>query len=126
MLVQALEVILCGWNYVEQKRLLAYTLKLERERGNDRQVGEVLGYLSDANRMLKLRKEGIQQAEEALEIYERLGDVTNRAWFLTNLAWLLYEDGQLDTAEEVISRAANLLLEKGRESWVANLTVFLV
>jgi hypothetical protein len=71
---------------VEQKRLLTHTLKLERERGNDFGVARALGSLSDANRLLGLYEEGIQQAKEALEIYERLGDTVEQARCLIHLA----------------------------------------
>ena len=57
----------------ECKRLLIHTLELRRERGDDSQVALILRYLSDANRLLNL-EEGMQQAEEALEIYQRLGN----------------------------------------------------
>ena len=52
-----------------------HILKLWRERGDDHQIAKVLGYLSDANELLGLHKEGMQQAEEASEIFERLGDI---------------------------------------------------
>ena len=45
-------------NHAEQKRLLTHSLKLGRERGNDQEVADTLGYLSDANRGLGLHKEG--------------------------------------------------------------------
>ena len=60
-------------NQVERKRLLVHTLKLCRERGDQNRVAEVLYLLSDANRQMDLSEEGIQQAKEALEIYESLG-----------------------------------------------------
>ena len=36
-------------NHVEQKRILTHVLKLWREWGDDRQVAETLGYLSETN-----------------------------------------------------------------------------
>ena len=60
-------------NQAERKRLLVHTLKLCRERGDQNRVAEVLYLLSDANRQMDLSEEGIQQAKEALEIYESLG-----------------------------------------------------
>jgi len=76
-------------NYVERKRLLTHTLKLWRERGNDNGVAQTLSHLSDVNRLMHLPKEGIEQAKEALEIYERLGGTTSenvaRTFFLSFL-----------------------------------------
>ena len=57
-------------NRAEQKRLLTYTLELERGRGEDDRVAHTLWRLADANRMLGLQKEGVRQLEGALEIYE--------------------------------------------------------
>jgi tetratricopeptide (TPR) repeat protein len=75
-------------NHVESKRLLSHALKLERERGDDRQVAQILWDLSDSNRLMGLHEEGIQQAEEALEICERLGDAVGQARCLITLAVL--------------------------------------
>ena len=106
-------------NYTEQKRLLEYTLRLERERGDDAcQVASILGDLSDANRALGLFKEGIGQAREALGIYERIGGAGKRGYCLTGLAWLLHHDEQLDAAEDAASRAIKILPEKGQEDRV--------
>ena len=99
-------------NLVEQKRLLAHSLKLWRERGDDDQVATTLGYLSEANRLIGFHKEVIQQAKEASEIFERLGDTANQADYLINLAWALRDDGQFDAAEEAAFRAIDLLPEK--------------
>ena len=105
-------------NHVECKRLLIHTLKLYRERGADRAVASTLVELSSTNRVLDLRKEGIQLAKEGLEILERLGDTAEQARCLNILASLLREDRQLDAAEEAASRAINLLPEKGQEAGV--------
>ena len=102
-------------NLTEQKRLLAHVLQLERKQGNDRPVAQTLRRLSDANRMLGLYGEGRQQAEEAMGIWEQLGDTVGQAESLMQLAWLLYDDGQLDAAEEAVTRAIGLLPEKGQE-----------
>jgi len=99
-------------NHTESKRLLIYTLKLWREWGDDVEVAETLGFLSDKNRLLDLREEGIQQAKEALGIYERLDDTRGRAHALCHLAELLYDDQQLDAAEEAASQTINLLPER--------------
>ena len=100
-------------NFMEEKRLLADALKLYRERGDDGGVAVTLRCLSTANRQLKIYKEGIQQAEEALEIHERLGNPVAQARCLAFLAQLLQDDGQLDAAEKAASRAIDLVPEKG-------------
>ena len=101
--------------WAEQKRLLTQVLKLYRERGDDHSVAQTLRFLSDADRLLDLREEGILQAREALEILERLGDTAGQARCLDGLAQLLYEDKQLDAAEDVISRMIDLIPGKGEE-----------
>ena len=99
-------------NETECKRLLTHTLKLWRERGDDFEVAQTLWHLSDANRMLDLHEEGIQQAKEALQICEQLNNTFGRWHCLRNLAWLFYNDGQLDAAEEAASQSINLLPER--------------
>ena len=94
-------------NHEEQKRLLFDTLRLWRERGDDFQVAETLRFLSDANGWLGLYNEGIAQAKEALEIYERLDHIPGQARSLQELASLLYYDKQFDAAEEAALRAIN-------------------
>ena len=100
-------------NHVESKRLFTHTLELWRERGDDHHVARTLVFLAEANRFLDLHKEGIHQANEGLAIHERLGDTMRQAQTLESLARLLYEDGQLDAAEEVASRAIDLSSNKG-------------
>ena len=92
----------------ECKRLLIRTLELWRERGNNLEVAETLGFLSVANRSLGLHKEGIRQAEEALGIYQKLDRVDGQGISLQRLAQLLFEDNQLDAAKEAASRAIDL------------------
>ena len=110
-----------GWlfsevgNQVVCKHHLAHTLGLWRERGNDAMVAQTLRFLSDVNRQMGLCKEGIEQAREAAQINERLGDTSMQANCLTKLASLLLEDKQFDAAEEAASRAINLIPEKGQE-----------
>ena len=99
-------------NYMECKQLLIHTLKLWREWGNDLEVAHTLGHLGEMNRQLELREEGMQQVKEAVEISERLGNTFEQAHSWCGLAWLLYEDRQLDAAEEAASRAINLLPER--------------
>ena len=102
-------------NDAERKLILSQVVALERKRGSGVRIAESLQELSDANRMLGLCEEGIQQAREALEIYERLGDTTEQADCLRALALLLWEDQQLDAAEEAVTRAIDLFPEKGQE-----------
>ena len=98
-------------NDVERKRLLIHALKLWRERGDNFQVAVTLKFISGANRMLGLHKEGILQAKEALGIYEQLDHKSGQAKSLQQLASLLYEDGQLDAAEEAASGLIDLSTE---------------
>ena len=102
-------------NYAEYKRLLSHSLKLWREEGDDFQAGRALEALSESNRGMGLYEEGIQQAREGSEIFERLGEEVEQAGCLIMLAWLLHETKQLDTAEGAGLRAINLLLGKGEE-----------
>ena len=101
-------------NCVEEKRLLTRLLKVDREEGDERRVAWTLRRLSDANRRLGLFGEGIQQARESLEIRKRLDDAVGQAWCFNDLAFLLYDDGQLDAAEEA-TLATLELLEEGEE-----------
>ena len=102
-------------NRAEAKRLLLRTLALGRQREDYSSVVHTLRQLSNINRILGFSKEGIQQAEEALEILERTNDTRSRANCLDNLAWSLYFDNQFDAAENAASRAIGLIQEKGRE-----------
>jgi tetratricopeptide (TPR) repeat protein len=100
---------------VECKRLLICALNLWRERESDDWVARTLMELSETNRLMGLHEEGIPQAKEALEIYERLGDTGRQAECLIRLGRLLCEDKQFDAAEEAAFRAINLLPEKGEQ-----------
>jgi hypothetical protein len=76
-------------NFTKQKQLLNHTLDLERQRGNQARVAETLRYLCGVNRLLNLDEEGIGQAKEALEIFERINDMAGQAESLNSLAWVL-------------------------------------
>ena len=102
-------------NPVEQKRLLTHALELERQRGDNSRIARTLRRLSDANRFLHLYEEGIRQVQEALEIYEEMGDTILQTNCLDDLAWLLYSDKQLDRAKDAASRAIDLAPEEGHE-----------
>ena len=93
------------------KSLLTYALKLCRKRGDDIKGVQVLVALSGANRLLGLHEEGIRQAREASKICEHLGDAFELANSLRCLARALQEGDQLDAAEEVASRAFDILPE---------------
>lgn len=112
-------------NFVEQKRLLSRVLELEREQGDGFWVAEALVWLSGANRLLGLYEEGIQQAREALDIYEGLCAVVEQAICLSHLSLLLYQDKQLDVAEEAASRAIDLFPEEGQDFLVSQSHRFL-
>ena len=110
-LFQLSELFYSIGNYVESKQLITHALKLSREQGDDRWVARILLQLSDINRVMGLPEEGIQQAEEALDIFERLGDTIKQADCLTTLAQWLWSDKQLDAAEGAATRAIGLLSE---------------
>ena len=105
-------------NFAECKRLLSQSLELWRVQGDDLWVARVLGNLSGTNWQMDLYGEGISQAKEALEIFERLGCVAERAECLIDLASLLCDANQLDAAEEAGLHAINLLPDEGEELWV--------
>jgi tetratricopeptide (TPR) repeat protein len=108
-------------NHAEEKRLLTHTLKLDGQRKDRSWVAQTLRFLSDANRCLGLHEEGIEQAKEAREIYEQLGDTTGQGLSLNVLAQLLFDDLQLDAAETAAFLAIDLLSEKGEEYAVCQL-----
>ena len=100
-------------NRVEEKRLLVRTLDLWRERGDDLWVAIILNSLADVNRMLGLHAEGIENVKESLEIFERLNRTSDQADAYQYLARLLYDDNQVDAAEEAAFRSIALLPAKG-------------
>ena len=100
--------------FTEEKRLLDHTLNLWRERRNDLKIAQILKSLCNTNRMLGLHEEGIRRGKEALEIYEQLDDASEQADCLLYLTQLLYEDKQLDAAEEAALRAIHLS-DKGKQ-----------
>ena len=102
-------------NHAERKRLLNHALKLSQERGDDHQLPRILMHLSRVHLTMRFYGEGIQQAKEASEISERLGDTVEQARCLIELAWSLYHNKELEAAEEAGSRAVELLPEKGEQ-----------
>jgi len=107
-------------DYAEKERLLGHTLELFREQGDDLNFAGTLLDLSDVNRRLGRHEEGISQAKEALEIYERFHDVSGQARSLRTLAWVLCRSNQLDTAEETASRALDLFSGEGDQFQVSS------
>ncbi|KAF9785562.1 hypothetical protein BJ322DRAFT_1109000 [Thelephora terrestris] len=105
-------------NDMDGKRPLAHALKIGKEWGNDEQVALTLRHLAEAERILGLHGEGIQQLREASEIYEILGLIEGRAKCCNYLARFILEDQQLNAAEEAGSHAVNLFLDQGRGFWV--------
>ena len=102
-------------NFAEQKQLATRALGLSRERGDENRAAGALVSLCSVNGLLGLFKEGIDQAGEALVIWERLGDTAQQANCVNSLALILYGEGKLDAAEEAVFRAINLHSEKGWE-----------
>jgi hypothetical protein len=79
----------------------------------DPQVSHSLRYLSGVNRLLQLYKQGVGQAEEAFEIYERIDETAGQIRCLNQLVWLLFDDNQLDAAENAASCGIGLISGKG-------------
>ena len=102
-------------NNVERKRLLTHVLELDKKRGNDHNVAQILKELSHANLRLNLYEEGIRGAKEALEIHKRLGNTVAQANCSIIFARLLLGGRQPDAAEEAGLYAIELLPEKGQE-----------
>ena len=102
-------------NWVEAKRLFTHALGLWRERRSEDMVAQALRFLSDVNWQMDLCEEGIEQAREAMEIYERLGNTSMQANCQNRLAFLLHKEKQFDAAEEAASRAINLIGENGNQ-----------
>ena len=107
-------------NLAERKRLLNRALELWRGQGGDFQAARTLSDLSNTNQRMGLHEEGIPQAEEASQVFERLGKPVQQAESLVNLAWLLLRTEKLDAAEETAFHAINLLPEEGERFWVYN------
>ena len=100
-------------NQLDYWRVLHHALDIWREQGDECQVADALRSLSNASRLMYLYDAGIEQAKEASEIFERLGDTAHQAECLIKLAYVLFDDQQLDAAEEAASRAIDILLEQG-------------
>ena len=112
-LVELSELFSSVGNDVQRKKLLVHTLKLWRERADHAHVAETLQFLAEANRCLGLHEEGIKQAKEAVEIFKRRNNRLGQGQSNQRLAQLLYDDQQLEAAEEATSLAINLLSNNG-------------
>ena len=102
-------------SYAESKRVLTHTLKLWRERGNDRQAALTLGFLGKANRLLGLPKEGIFLVKEGLKACGHLRDTREYADTFVSLAYSLIADNQLDAAEETASQVIHFSQDKDEQ-----------
>ena len=108
-------------NHVERKRLLTHTLELWRKRKDKIRVAHTLRHLSSANRFIGHYDEGIGQVKEASEIFGKINNIRGQALALNDLAWLLFDDNQLDAAQDAASRGIDLIPEKGHEYIVCQL-----
>jgi len=107
-------------NHTESKRLRSHTLKLFREREDDFRAAQTLTLLSDVNRLLGHYEEGISQAKEASEIYERFGHNAGQGESLQMLAQSLYGSNQLNAAQDAASRVLDLFSGEGNQChWVS-------
>ena len=95
-------------NTVESKRLLTLTLKLWRERGNDRGVARALTSLCDINKAQGLYGEGVEQAREAVAIYQRLGDPVAAAHSLHSYTLVLAANDQPEAAKTTAREVTEL------------------
>ena len=111
-LCQLAELFGLTGNFAERKRLTTHALELGRRRMDHAQVAFALRRLADSNRLLHLYGEGIQQAKEAMEVYERIGDTIGQAWCLCDLAHVLFDGRRLDAAKNATSRAIDLIAEE--------------
>lgn len=102
-------------DHTESKRLLTHTLQRWREQGDDFRVAQTLRLLANVNRLLGLDKEGTKLVQKSLEIFERLGNVVERAHSLQLLAWLLYGVNQIAAAEEAATQVIGLIPENSEQ-----------
>ena len=111
-------------NHADRKQLLEHIWKLEREAGNDYRIALILVVLATTNGMLGLIQEGLDQAREAVEIFERIGDTKKHGHSLLILTTLLSNDHQFHAAEEAASRLFNFSRIKAKNIWSVTPTSF--
>ena len=119
------ELVNSAGHHLESKRILTYTLRVWRERGDDFWVAQTLRLLGNVHRLLGLEEEGTHLAKESLEIFERLGDPLEQVRSYQLLAWLLYGNNQLAAAEEAASRVLDLLPDNSEQYLVCRCRRFL-
>ena len=78
-------------------------------------LGSSAGVSYVSSRILGHCKEGIRQVKETSQIFERLGRTLELTRCLEQLARLLYDNGQLDDAEQAALQSIKLLPEEGHE-----------
>ena len=118
-LLELSQLIFFTGYHAECKRLLTLALELWRERGDDDGVARTLMHLSGTDRLVSTPEESVRHAREVSEAYERLGATADQARCLITVTFSLYEDNQLDAAEEAAFRAISLLPESGQEFLVS-------
>ena len=96
-------------NSAERRRLLYHALKLYRERRDGHQIASTLQQLAAINSSPDFCEEGIQQAREAMPIFQRLGDMMGVVSCHTCLSSLFRCAGRLDDAEKSESQAIGLI-----------------
>ena len=101
-------------SHADRKQVLEHIRKLE-EGGDDYRIALISMLLAAANVQLGLAQEALGQAREAVEIFERIGDIKAHGSSLIALAAALAANHQLDAAEEAASRILRLVPEKGEE-----------
>ena len=111
--------------HADQKQLLEHIRKLEREGGNDYRIALISMVLATANVQLRLAQEALGQAMEAVEIFERIGDIKTHGCSLFTLAIVLAGNDQPEAAEEAASRILQLIPEKGEEYLACYAHIFL-
>ena len=95
-------------NYAEARRLLCHALELYRGRGNDYRIASTLWVLARSNFPRDHCEEGIRQAEEAMTIFQRIG---NTEWVVhchSLLSTLFRRVNRLDDAEKCANQAIAL------------------
>ena len=102
-------------NFTKQQKLLTHVLELERERMDRLWIARALKSLSYANQFLGFERRGVQQAEEALEVFGEFGDANGQLEALNILGFALCLSNEPDTTENVIFRAINLAPEQGQD-----------